>query len=91
MKREEWQKERNAKAKEIVTTLQSQLLSVSKLHKKKINDVGKKMYLDVKRKIALAAKTDKAKYRYDTYGRLEEARDADDNILQKYNYNYKTN
>lgn len=34
---------------------------------------------------------DKAKYRYDTYGRLEEARDADDNILQKYNYNYKTN
>ena len=52
LKREEWQKERNAKAKEIVTTLQSQLLSVSKLHKKKINDVGKKMYLDVKRKIA---------------------------------------
>lgn len=59
LKREEWQKERNAKAKEIVTTLQSQLLSVSKLHKKKINDVGKKMYLDVKQKIALAAKTDK--------------------------------
>ena len=57
LKREEWQKERNAK--EIVTTLQSQLLSVSKLHKKKINDVGKKMYLDVKQKIALAAKTDK--------------------------------
>ena len=59
LKREEWQKERNARAKEIVTTLQSQLLSVSKLHKKKINDVGKKMYLDVKQKIALAAKTDK--------------------------------
>ena len=57
-KREEWQKERNDKAKEIVTTLQSQLLSVSKLHKKKINDVGKKMYLNVQQKIALAAKTD---------------------------------
>ena len=56
--REEWQKERNAKAKEIVTTLQNQLLSVSNLHKKKIKDVGKKMYLDVKQKIALAAKTD---------------------------------
>ena len=56
--REEWQKERNAKAKEIITTLQSQLLSVSKLHKKKINDVGKKMYLNVQQKIALAAKTD---------------------------------
>jgi hypothetical protein len=56
--REEWQKERNARAKEIVTTLQNQLLSVSKLHRKKINDVGKKMYLDVKQKIALAAKTD---------------------------------
>ncbi len=57
-KREEWQEERNAKAKEIITTLQSQLLSVSKLHKKKINDVGKKMYLNVQQKIALAAKTD---------------------------------
>ena len=59
LKREEWQKERNAKAKEIVTTLQSQLLSVSKLHKKKINDVGKKMYLDAKQKVALAVETDK--------------------------------
>jgi len=59
LKREEWQKERNARAKEIVTTLQSQLLSVSKLHKKKINDVGKKMYLDVKQKIALAVETNK--------------------------------
>ena len=58
LKRDEWQKERNAKAKEIVTTLQSQLLSVSKLHKKKINDVGKKMYLNAKQKIALAAMTD---------------------------------
>ncbi len=56
--REEWQKERNAKAKEIITTLQNQLLSVSKLHKKKINDVGKNMYLNAKQKIALAAKTD---------------------------------
>ena len=56
--REDWQKERNAKAKEIITTLQNQLLSVSNLHKKKIKDVGKKMYLDVKQKIALAAKTD---------------------------------
>ena len=34
LKREEWQMERNAKAKEIVTVLQQQLLSVSKLHKK---------------------------------------------------------
>ena len=59
LKREEWQKERNAKAKEIITTLQSQLLSVSKLHKKKINDVGKKMYLNAKQKIALASETDK--------------------------------
>ena len=59
LKRDEWQKERTAKAKEIVTTLQNQLLSVSKLHKKKINDVGKKMYLDVKQKIALAVETDK--------------------------------
>ena len=60
LKREEWQKERNAKAKEIVTTLQNQLLSVSKLHKKKINDVGKKMYLDARQKVALAVETDKA-------------------------------
>ena len=59
LKREEWQKERNAKAKEIVTTLQNQLLSVSKLHKKKINDVGKKMYLDARQKVALAVETDK--------------------------------
>ena len=59
LKREEWQKERNAKAKEIVTTLQSQLLSVSKLHKKKINDLGKKMYLDARQKVALAVETDK--------------------------------
>ena len=59
LKREEWQKERNVKAKEIVTTLQSQLLSVSKLHKKKINNVGKKMYLDARQKVALAVETDK--------------------------------
>ena len=38
---------------------QNQLFSVSKLHKKKINDVGKNMYLDVKQKIALAVETDK--------------------------------
>ena len=56
--REDWQKERTAKAKEIVTTLQNQLLSVSKLQKRKIKDVGKKMYLNVQQKIALAAKTD---------------------------------
>ena len=58
LKREEWQKERNAKAKEIVTILQKQLLSVSKLHKKQINNVGKQMYLDAKQKVALAAKTE---------------------------------
>ena len=59
LKRNEWQKERTAKAKEIVTTLQSQLLSVSKLQKRKIKDVGKKMYIDVKQKIALAVETDR--------------------------------
>ena len=59
LKRDEWQKERTAKAKEIITTLQSQLLSVSKLQKRKIKDVGKKMYIDVKQKIALAVETDK--------------------------------
>ena len=59
LKRDEWQKERTAKAKEIVTTLQSQLLSVSKLQKMKIKDVGKKMYIDVKQKIALAVETDR--------------------------------
>ncbi len=59
LKRDEWQKERTAKAKEIVTTLQSQLLSVSKLQKRKIKDVGKKMYIDVKQKIALAVETDR--------------------------------
>ena len=59
LKRDEWQKERTAKVKEIITTLQSQLLSVSKLQKRKIKDVGKKMYIDVKQKIALAVETDK--------------------------------
>ena len=58
LKRDEWQKERNAKAKEIVTNLQQQLLCVSKLHKKRINNVGKQMYLDAKQKVALAAKTE---------------------------------
>ena len=59
LKRDEWQKERTAKAKEIITTLQSQLLSVSKLQKRKIKDVGKKTYIDVKQKIALAVETDR--------------------------------
>ena len=63
LKREEWQKERNAKAKEIVTILQKQLLSVSKLHKKQINNVGKQMYLDAKQKVALAAKTEEENVR----------------------------
>lgn len=63
LKREEWQKERNAKAKEIVTILQQQLLSVSKLHKKQINNVGKQMYLDAKQKVALAAKTEEENVR----------------------------
>lgn len=59
LKRDEWQMERTAKAKEIITTLQSQLLSGSKLQKRKIKDVGKKMYIDVKQKIALAVETDR--------------------------------
>ncbi|MBR5655382.1 MAG: hypothetical protein IKW98_01670, partial [Prevotella sp.] len=63
LKRDEWQKERNAKAKEIVTNLQQQLLSVSKLHKKRINNVGKQMYLDAKQKVALAAKTEEENVR----------------------------
>lgn len=63
LKREEWQKERNAKAKEIVTVLQQQLLNVSKLHKKRINNVGKQMYLDAKQKVALAAKTEEENVR----------------------------
>ena len=63
LKRDEWQKERNAKAKEIVTILQQQLLSVSRLHKKQINNVGKLMYLDAKQKVALAAKTEEENVR----------------------------
>ena len=63
LKRDEWQKERNAKAKEIVTNLQQQLLSVSKLHKKRINNVGKQMYLDAKQKVAHAAKTEEENVR----------------------------
>lgn len=62
-KRDEWQRERNAKAKQIVTTLQKQLLSVSKLHKKQINNVGKQMYLDAKQKVALASKTEEENLR----------------------------
>ena len=29
------------------------------------------------------------KYSYDSYGRLEKASDASDNVIQKYIYNYK--
>ena len=57
--REEWQKERNAKAKAIVTTLQKQLLSVSKLHRNHINNVGKQMYLVAKQKVVMALETEK--------------------------------
>ena len=32
---------------------------------------------------------DKVKYNYDQYGRLEKTSDINDNILQKYTYNYK--
>ncbi len=63
LKRDEWQKERNTKAKEIATNLQQQLLSVSKLHKKQINNVGKQMYLDAKQKVALAAKIEEENVR----------------------------
>ena len=57
--REEWQKERNAKAKAIVTTLQKQLLSVSKLHRNHISNVGKQMYLVAKQKVVMALETEK--------------------------------
>ena len=57
--REEWQKERNAKAKAIVTTLQKQLLSISKLHRNHINNVGKQMYLVAKQKVVMALETEK--------------------------------
>ena len=63
LKRDEWKKERNAKAKEIVTKLQHDLLSISKLHKKQINNVGKQMYLDAKQKVAHAAKTEEENVR----------------------------
>lgn len=59
LKREEWQKECNAKAKDIVTVLEQQLISVSKLHKKQINNMGKLMFLDAKQKVARAANTEK--------------------------------
>ena len=45
LKRDEWQKERTAKAKKIVTTLQNQLLSVSKLQKRKIKDLSSRIYV----------------------------------------------
>ena len=57
--REEWQKERNAKAKAIVTTLQQQLLSVSKLHRKHITNVGKQMYVVAKQRVVMALETEK--------------------------------
>ena len=56
--RDKWQKERNAKAKSIVTNLQRQLLSVSKLQRKLITNVGKQMYLVAKQKSAMAVKTE---------------------------------
>lgn len=57
--RNEWQKERNAKAKAIVTTLQQQLLSVSKLHRHHITKVGKQMYIVAKQKAVMALETEK--------------------------------
>ena len=54
----EWKKERNANVKQIVTTLQQQLISISKLHKKQITNMGKQMFLDAKQKVALAYKTE---------------------------------
>ena len=33
----------------------------------------------------------RTRYEYDNFGRLKEARDADDKTLQKYLYNYKKN
>ena len=57
--RDEWQKERNAKAKAIVTTLQQQLLSVSKLHRKHITNVGKQMYIVAKQRVVMALETEK--------------------------------
>ena len=57
--RDEWQKERNAKAKAIVTTLQKQLLSVSKLHRNYITKVGKQMYIVAKQRVVIALETEK--------------------------------
>ena len=57
--RDEWQKERNAKAKAIVTTLQKQLLSVSKLHRNYITKVGKQMYIVAKQRVVMALETEK--------------------------------
>ena len=57
--REEWQKERNAKAKAIVSTLQKQLLSVSKLHRNHIANVGKQMYIVAKQRVVTALETEK--------------------------------
>ena len=57
--RKEWQKERNAKAKAIVSTLQKQLLSVSKLHRNHIANVGKQMYIVAKQRVVTALETEK--------------------------------
>ena len=57
--REEWQKERNAKAKAIVSTLQKQLLSVSKLHRNHITNVGKQMYIVAKQRVVTALEIEK--------------------------------
>ena len=62
-KHDKWKKERNAKVKEIVSTLQRQLLSISKLHRKQINELGKLMYLDAKQKVASAVKIEEENLR----------------------------
>lgn len=61
--RDEWQKERNAKAKAIVTTLQQQLLNVSKLHRHHISKVGKQMYIVTKQRLVMALETEKENMR----------------------------
>jgi hypothetical protein len=61
--RDEWQKERNAKAKVIVTTLQQQLLSVSKLHRHHISKVGKQLYIVAKQRVVMALETEKENMR----------------------------
>ena len=48
--RDKWLKERNVYAKQVTTILQEQLNSVSRIHRKKINEMGKLMYFDAKKK-----------------------------------------